>query len=57
MGIAGIFLGDIHKDVRRRTFPEGPGEIDVIAIYEVENGKIAKAWFKQGSPRLHVSTT
>jgi hypothetical protein len=32
--------------------PEGPGEVDVIAIYEVENGKIAKAWFKLETPKL-----
>ena len=47
----------IDQEIVTRTFPEGPGEIDVIAIYEVENGKIAKAWFKLGSPRLHSSTT
>ena len=35
-----------------RTFPNGPGKVDVIAIYEVEGGKIAKAWFKMGLPRL-----
>lgn len=40
-----------HETVQR-TFPEGPGEIDVIAIYEVESGKIAKAWFKRGEPRF-----
>jgi putative hydrolase of HD superfamily len=26
-----------------RTFPEGSAEVDVVCIYEVENGKIAKA--------------
>lgn len=35
-----------------RTFPEGPGEVDVLAIYEVANGKIVKAWFKMGATRL-----
>lgn len=25
----------------------------MVAIYEVENGRIAKAWFKMGPPRLH----
>lgn len=40
-----------HETVTR-NFPEGPGELDVICIYEIENGKIAKAWFKQGTPRL-----
>jgi hypothetical protein len=41
-----------HEHVTR-TFPEGPGGIDVLAIYEVVEGKIAKAWFKMGTPRLH----
>jgi hypothetical protein len=40
-----------------RTFPDGPGEIDVIAIYEVENGKIAKAWFKMGTLKLQPAGT
>jgi len=42
----------VDREVVTRTFPEGPGEIDVIAIYEVEDGRIAKAWFKSGAPRL-----
>ncbi|HEX2553481.1 MAG TPA: nuclear transport factor 2 family protein [Microvirga sp.] len=41
-----------HETVTR-SFPEGPGEVDVIGIYEVEGGKIARAWFKMGEPRLH----
>lgn len=36
-----------------RDFPQGAGEVDVICIYEVENGKIAKAWFKLGEPRFY----
>ena len=40
-----------HETVQR-TFPEGPGEIDVIAIYEIDGSKIAQAWFKRGEPRL-----
>jgi hypothetical protein len=44
----------VDQEVVTRTFPEGSGEIDVVAIYEVENGKIAKAWFKMGPPRLHA---
>lgn len=48
-------IGNIVVDHERvqRTFPEGPGEIDVLCIYEVQNGKIAKAWFKVGERRLH----
>lgn len=40
-----------HETVTR-TFPEGPGDVDVICIYEIEAGKIARAWFKVGAPRL-----
>lgn len=43
----------VDQEVVTRTFPEGAGEVDVMAIYEVEAGKIVKAWFKMGSPRLH----
>lgn len=44
----------IDQETVTRTFPEGPGEVDVLAIYEINNGKIAKAWFKMGEPRLFV---
>jgi hypothetical protein len=43
----------IDQELVTRDFPEGPGEIDVIAIYEIESGKITKTWFKMGQPRLH----
>lgn len=43
-----------HETVMR-TFADGPGELDVVAIYEIERGKIAKAWFKMGPPRLHAA--
>lgn len=36
-----------HEEVTR-TFPEGPGKIQLLAIYEVRDGKIAKAWFLSG---------
>jgi hypothetical protein len=42
----------VDQETVTRTFPNGPGEMDVVAIYEVEDGKIAKAWFKMGPPRL-----
>ena len=41
-----------HEEVTR-TFPEGPGKIQLIAIYEVQAGKIAKAWFMSGPKTLH----
>ncbi|MCF3641534.1 nuclear transport factor 2 family protein [Rhizobium sp. TRM95111] len=40
-----------HETVTR-TFPEGPGEVDVICLYEIEAGRIARAWFKMGAPRI-----
>ncbi len=42
-----------HEQVTR-TFPEGPGTLDLIAIYEVRNGKIAKAWFISGAKALEA---
>lgn len=53
--IARMTVGNMvvdHETVTR-NFPEGRGEVDVICIYEIESGKIAKAWFKLGTPRLH----
>jgi putative hydrolase of HD superfamily len=40
-----------HETVTR-NFPEGSGEVDVVAIYQVRDGKIAKAWFKLGPSRV-----
>jgi len=42
----------IDQEVVTRTFPEGTGRVDVIAIYEVKDDKIANAWFILGSPIL-----
>ena len=38
----------VDQEVVTRNFPQGRGKMDVIAIYEVEQGQIAKAWFKIG---------
>src|ERR1043166_2344824 len=40
-----------HERVRR-MFPEGPGVLEAVAIYQVENGKIKKAWLKAGEKKL-----
>ena len=42
----------VDQEIVTRTFPEGTGHIDVIAIYEVKDLKIANAWFILGSPVL-----
>ena len=35
-----------------RTFPEGRGKIELVMIYEVHNGRIAKAWMIGGAKLL-----
>jgi hypothetical protein len=47
-------MGNIVIDHEKvtRTFPEGPGHIQLIAIYEVEQARIAKAWFLSGPKSL-----
>ncbi|MET0527800.1 MAG: nuclear transport factor 2 family protein [Microvirga sp.] len=42
----------VDQEIVTRTFPEGPGTVEVIAIYEIEDGLIRKAWFKMGAPVL-----
>jgi hypothetical protein len=44
-----------HEEVTR-TFPEGAGAIELIAIYEVRNGKIAAARFIFGQKRLEAKS-
>jgi hypothetical protein len=42
----------IDREVVTRNFPEGRGTVDVIAIYQIEGDRIARAWFKLGDPTL-----
>ena len=35
-----------------RTFPEGPGTIEMLCLYEVADGRIRKASFVTGEKRL-----
>lgn len=48
--VMGRFVVD-HERVTR-TFPEGPGTIELIATYEVFEGKIINAWFLTGPKTL-----
>jgi hypothetical protein len=48
--VAGNVVID-HEHVTR-TFPEGRGKIELVAIYEVQNDKIVKAWFILGAKIL-----
>ena len=40
-----------HESVMR-TFPEGPGQIELVMIYEVKDGRIARAWSIAGPRTL-----
>lgn len=42
----------IDYETVTRTFAEGDGEVDVVCMYEIGEGKIKKAWFKLGQPRI-----
>ncbi|MEE3625331.1 nuclear transport factor 2 family protein [Nitrospirillum sp. BR 11752] len=42
----------VDHEVVTRTFPEGPGTVEVIGIYEVVAGRISRAWFTLGTPLL-----
>ena len=51
-----IVLGELvidHEEVTR-TFPEGPGTIELIMIYEVRSGRIARAWTHAGKKAVSV---
>jgi putative hydrolase of HD superfamily len=49
-----IMMGNMIIDHERvtRTFPEGPGKIELMAIYEVQNDRIKNAWFIFGLKSL-----
>lgn len=40
-----------HEEVTH-NFPEGRGKVDMVAIYEVVDGRIASASVQVGNPRL-----
>ncbi|MFY9898476.1 MAG: nuclear transport factor 2 family protein [Xanthobacteraceae bacterium] len=49
-----VVMGNTVIDHERvtRTFPEGPGTVELVMIYKVENEKIAKAWVIAGAAKL-----
>jgi hypothetical protein len=51
--------GDIVIDHERvtRTFPEGPGTLELVMIYEVKAGRIARAWTILGVKVLSKSAS
>lgn len=44
----------IDHEIVTRDFPEGPGTVELIAMYEVQAEKIVRAWFKFGEKRLQL---
>jgi hypothetical protein len=49
-----VVMGQIvvdHEEVTR-NFPEGRGKMELIMIYQVQNGRIAKAWMIAGARTL-----
>jgi hypothetical protein len=48
--VMGSFVID-HERVAR-TFPEGTGKVELTMIYEVQSGRISKAWSISGPKTL-----
>jgi hypothetical protein len=44
----------IDHELVTRTFPEGTGTLEMVAMYQVESDKIVKAWFVFGAKTLDV---
>lgn len=45
----------VDHEVITRNFPEGKGEIEMLCVYEVDNGLIKTASFSVGQPKLYGS--
>lgn len=48
--VVGRFV--IDHEIVTRTFPEGPGTLEVAMIYEVRDGRIANSWSVPGAKKL-----
>ena len=53
-----VVIGHIVVDHEKvtRTFPEGPGTLELLMIYDVQNGRIARAWSIIGTKRLDTKS-
>jgi hypothetical protein len=52
--VAGAIVVD-HEKVTR-TFPEGAGEAELVMIYEVQKGRIARAWSIAGTKTIFATS-
>ena len=52
--VSRIAMGNFVTDAEivTRNFPEGRGTLDLLCIYEVEEGLIQRAWFATGKKAL-----
>ena len=50
-----VVMGQVVVDLEQvtRNFPEGKGSMQMLCIYEIAEGRIAKASFAMGTPLLH----
>lgn len=53
-----VVMGHIVVDHEKvtRTFPEGPGTLELMMIYDVQNGRIARAWSIAGAKLLDAQS-
>jgi hypothetical protein len=49
-----IVMGNfvVDHEIVTRTFPEGPGTLELVMIYEVNAGRIARSWSIPGTRTL-----
>ena len=45
----------VDHEVITRNFPEGKGEIEMLCVYEIDNGLIKTASFSVGQPKVYGS--
>ncbi|MBY0409454.1 MAG: nuclear transport factor 2 family protein [Burkholderiaceae bacterium] len=45
----------VDHELITRNFPEGPGTVEMLCVYEVLDGRIQKASFALGEKKLHSS--
>lgn len=51
--VLGNFVTDL--EIVTRNFPEGLGSVEILCVYEVVDGRIARASFANGAPRLYAA--
>ena len=51
-----IVMGNtvVDHELVTRTFPEGTGTLECVMIYEIQNGRIARAWSIAGAKLLDM---